>query len=139
MSTRPETRDFLLDQLGDWPGLRTRRMFGEYCVYVDDKPVAFVCDDLLYVKPTPAGEALMAPPVWGRFYDKARPHLLVSPERWEERGWLRALLEATAHALPAPKPRMARSSASNSTKHSKAVDAQAKTVTPRKRVAPVKR
>ncbi len=67
MSTRPETLAFLLDQLGDWPSLRTRRMFGEYCVYVGDKPVAFVCDDLLYVKPTDAGVAMMAPPVWGAF------------------------------------------------------------------------
>ena len=83
-------------------------MFGEYCVYVDDKPVAFVCDDLLYVKPTPAGEALMQPPVWGRFYAKARPHLMVTPDRWDEREWLRALLRATADALPAPAPRRRR-------------------------------
>jgi DNA transformation protein len=103
MSTRPDTLQLLLDQLGELPGLRTRRMFGEYCVYLDDKPVAFVCDDLLYVKPTPEGEALMQPPVWGRFYDKAKPHLLVSPERWEEREWLRTLLQATAAALPAPR------------------------------------
>lgn len=111
MSSRPETLAFLLDQLGELPGLRTRRMFGEYCVYVDDKPVAFVCDDLLYVKPTPAGEALMQPPVWGRFYDKARPHLLVSPERWDERDWLRQLLLATADALPLPRPRRPRATA----------------------------
>lgn len=110
MSTRPETLAFLLDQIGDWPGLRTRRMFGEYCLYVDDKPVAFVCDDLLYVKPTPAGQALMQPPVWGRFYDKARPHLLVTPERWDDHEWLRALLRATADALPPPAPRRARRS-----------------------------
>ena len=108
MSSRPETLAFLLDQLGELPGLRTRRMFGEYCLYVQDKPVAFLCDDLLYVKPTPAGEALMQPPAWGRFYDKARPHLLVSPERWEERDWLRRLLLATADALPPPKPRRPR-------------------------------
>ena len=108
MSTRPETLAYLLDQLGDLPGLRTRRMFGEYCVYLDDRPVAFVCDDLLYVKPTAAGQALMVPPVWGRFYDKAKPHLLVSPERWDEREWLRALLRATAVALPAPRPKPAR-------------------------------
>lgn len=98
----------LLDQLGELPGLRTRRMFGEYCVYLDDKPVAFVCDDLLYVKPTPAGEALMQPPVWGRFYDRAKPHLLISPERWDERDWLRSLLLATAAALPAPRARAER-------------------------------
>lgn len=108
MSTRPETLAYLLDQLGDLPGLRTRRMFGEYCVYLDDRPVAFVCDDLLYVKPTAAGQALMVPPVWGRFYDEAKPHLLVSPERWDERDWLCALLRATAAALPAPRPKSAR-------------------------------
>ena len=93
MSTQPETLEFLLDQLGPWPGLRTRRMFGEYCLYIDDKPVAFVCDDQLYVKPTPAGEALMDPPVWGRFYEKAKPHLLLTPDQWDER-----------EALPPPRP-----------------------------------
>ena len=104
MSTRPETLDFLLDQLGELPGLRTRRMFGEYCVYVDDKPVAFVCDDQLYVKPTPAGQALLPEPVWGKFYDKAKPHLLLSADRWDDRDLLRALLMATAEALPRPQP-----------------------------------
>ena len=108
MSTRPETLDFLLDQLGDLPGLRTRRMFGEYCVYVDDKPVAFVCDDQLYVKPTPAGQALLPEPVWGKFYDKAQPHLLLTADRWDDRDLLRALLMATAEALPRPKPPGAR-------------------------------
>lgn len=108
MSTRPETMDFLLDQLGDLPGLRTRRMFGEYCVYVDDKPIGFVCDDQLYVKPTPAGEALLDQPVWGKFYEKATPHLLLTPDRWDERELLRALLLATADALPAPRPKKPR-------------------------------
>ena len=108
MSTHPETLDFLLDQLGDLPGLRTRRMFGEYCVYVDDKPVAFVCDDQLYVKPTPAGQALLPEPVWGKFYDKAKPHLLLTADRWDDRDLLRALLMATAEALPRPKPPGAR-------------------------------
>lgn len=104
VSTRPETLAFLLDQLGELPGLRTRRMFGEYCVYVLDKPVAFVCDDQLYVKPTPAGQALLPEPVWGRFYDKVKPHLLLTPDRWEDHALLRDLLLATAHALPTPKP-----------------------------------
>ena len=100
--------DFLLDQLGDLPGLRTRRMFGEYCVYVDDKPIGFVCDDQLYVKPTPAGEALLTEPVWGKFYEKATPHLLLTPDCWDERDLLRGLLLATADALPAPRPKKPR-------------------------------
>ncbi|WP_423455214.1 TfoX/Sxy family protein [Ottowia sp. VDI28] len=105
MSSSPDTLAFLLDQLGGLPALRTRRMFGEYCVYVDDKPAAFLCDDLLYVKPTEAGQALMNPPVWGRFYEKAKPYLLVTPDRWDDREWLRSLLLATADALPRPKPK----------------------------------
>ncbi|MDO5623921.1 MAG: TfoX/Sxy family protein [Pseudomonadota bacterium] len=106
MPTRPETLDFLLDQLGHGlPGLRTRRMFGEYCVYVDDKPVAFVCDDQLYVKPTAAGQALLPAPVWGRFYDKGGLHLLLTPDHWDDHELLRALLMATADALPRPRPK----------------------------------
>ncbi|MBH1965019.1 MAG: TfoX/Sxy family protein [Comamonadaceae bacterium] len=107
MSTQPETLAFLFDQLGELPGLRSRRMFGEYCVYVDDKPVGFVCNDMLYVKPTDAGVDIMNPPVWGTFYEKVKPHLLVTPDRWDEREWLRSLVMATAEALPRPKPKAA--------------------------------
>lgn len=35
-------------------------MFGEYCLYLDAKPVALLCNDQLYVKPTDAGRALLA-------------------------------------------------------------------------------
>jgi len=32
MGTRAETIEFLVDQLTALPGIRTRRMFGEYCL-----------------------------------------------------------------------------------------------------------
>ncbi|MBN1334471.1 MAG: TfoX/Sxy family protein [Deltaproteobacteria bacterium] len=38
-----------------------RKMFGEYALYCDGKVVALVCDNLLYVKPTEAGRALLGP------------------------------------------------------------------------------
>ena len=55
MATRQSTIDFLLDQLADLPGVRARKMFGEYALYLDEKVVALVCDDQLFLKPTPAG------------------------------------------------------------------------------------
>lgn len=54
MGTSRQTMDFLLDQLDRALPITTRKMFGEYCVYWDGKPVAFVCDDQLFVKPTEA-------------------------------------------------------------------------------------
>ncbi|MFD1893806.1 TfoX/Sxy family protein [Ottowia beijingensis] len=72
MSTRPETLDFLLDQIGTLPQVRTRRMFGEYCVYLHEKPTAFVCDDQLVVKITDAGRTLLPQPVYGQPYPGAK-------------------------------------------------------------------
>lgn len=108
MATDPGTIDHLLDQLGT-RGARftTGRMFGEYCLYRDGLPVALVCDDTLFVKDTPPGREAMAriaevdfdPP-----YPGARPHLRLGADLWDDGDALRRLLDATASALPAPKP-----------------------------------
>ena len=39
MPTRPETLQFLLDQLASLPGVRVSKTFGEYCLYVDGRSV----------------------------------------------------------------------------------------------------
>ena len=108
MSTRPETLDFLLDQIGTLPLVRTRRMFGEYCVYLHEKPTAFVCDDQLFVKITDAGRTLLPQPVYGQPYPGAKDYFLLRPDEWEDREALCDLLMTTAQALPLPKPRQSR-------------------------------
>lgn len=108
MATSQTTIDFLLDQLSGLPGVSAKKMFGEYCLYLDGKPVGLVCDDLLFLKPTAAGRALMAEPVEGIPYPKARPHLQIDPDDWEDGDRLCELVLATAHELPAPKPKKAR-------------------------------
>jgi len=108
MSTRPETLAFLLDQISALPDVRARRMFGEYCVYLDGKPTALVCDDQLFVKITDAGRALLAAPVLGEPYPRAKPHFLLPPDEWEDREGLSRLLASTAGELPLPKPRAKR-------------------------------
>ncbi len=112
MSTRPETLDFLLDQIGALPAVRTRRMFGEYCVYLHEKPTAFVCDDQLFVKITDAGRAVLGQPVLGAPYHWVQtPHYLISADRWDDRDALHAAVMATAGALPCPKPRKPKATA----------------------------
>lgn len=105
MATRQSTVDELLDCLTGAGRVTARKMFGEYCVYLDEKPVALVCDDRLYLKPTDAGRELVpdaeeAPP-----YPGAKPHLVIPPETWGDRETMTDLFRTTFAALPRPKPR----------------------------------
>ena len=88
--------------LGD--ALSYRKMFGEYALYLDGRVVALVCDNMLFVKPTDAGRALLdavdeAPP-----YPGAKPHWRLD-ELLDDGERLGRLLRATAAALPRPRPR----------------------------------
>lgn len=105
MGTKAETVEFLLDQLSALPGVRSRRMFGEYCVYYDEKPVALVCDDELYVKQTAAGREYLVAPEEAPAYPGAKPSFRVSGDLWEDREWLAELFVRTAAELPRPKPK----------------------------------
>lgn len=105
MSTREETIEFLVDQLTALPGIRTRKMFGEYCLYYDEKPVAFICDDDLFVKPTDEGRAYIGTPDEAPAYPGSKMYFRVSGDRWEDREWLTELIDTTAAALPTPKPK----------------------------------
>jgi DNA transformation protein len=112
MATGSGTIDLLLDSLGAAGArYRTRRMFGEYCLYRDGRPVALVCDDELFVKDTPSGRAVLAQStdvVLGAPFPGARPHLRLPPDLWDDGDRLCRLLDATALALPQPKPRRMR-------------------------------
>ena len=44
-------------QLRESGSIRSRKMFGEYGLYCDDIFFAVICDDQLFIKVTPAGEA----------------------------------------------------------------------------------
>jgi TfoX/Sxy family transcriptional regulator of competence genes len=69
MTTTQSTIDFLLDQLSLLPGVRARKMFGEYALFFQEKVVALVCDNQLFVKITPAGKALV-----GERYVEGQPY-----------------------------------------------------------------
>jgi DNA transformation protein len=103
MATSQSTIDYLLDQLSGARDVSAKKMFGEYCLYLAGKPVALVCDDQLFLKPTNVGRTMIATIIEGSPYPGAKPHLLISADRWEDGEWLARLIQTTANELPPPK------------------------------------
>ena len=132
MATSGRTIAFLLDQLSAVPGVRARKMFGEYALYCGEKVVALVCDDQLFVKLTAPGKVLAGDRyAEGVPYPGARAAMLVDAGELEDHERLAELIRVTAAALPAPKAKalaMAKAMAMKTTtaKTTKAKTAKAK-------------
>ncbi len=106
MATKQSTIDYILDQLAGTGDVRARKMFGEYALYLDDKVVALVCDDQLFVKITVEGREYSGEHYReGHAYPGAKASLLIDGELIEDREWLQGLVRLTADALPRPKPK----------------------------------
>jgi TfoX/Sxy family transcriptional regulator of competence genes len=104
MATSLDTVQYIIDQAGLGRRLTFKKMFGEYALYLDDKVVAFICDDQLFLKPTPEGRSYLGSVIEAPPYPTAKNYfLLVSEPDDPER--LSGALKVTAAALPEPRPR----------------------------------
>ncbi len=107
MPTEKATVEFVLAKLGS-PRFAARPMFGEYSLYADDKVVALVCDDLLYVKDHATTKDLAAECEKGPPYPGAKPHFIVDESQLSTNNDLPKMLLRLAAALPERKPRAAK-------------------------------
>ncbi|MCB1142977.1 MAG: TfoX/Sxy family protein [Leptospiraceae bacterium] len=104
MSSDKDFVDFVVDQLEDSNMITSKKMFGEYAIYYNNKIVALICDNQLFVKPTEAGKSFIgnvkeAPP-----YPGAKMSFLIT-DKIDDREWLSQLIRITANELPEPKPK----------------------------------
>lgn len=51
--TSPEYIEFVAEKLSAFYDVRYKKMFGEYMIYIEDKPVITVCDNTVFVKMFP--------------------------------------------------------------------------------------
>ncbi len=100
--------DFIVDQIQGAGTITSKKMFGEYGLYADQKIFALVCDNKLFIKPTEAGRQFTGNVVEAPPYPGAKPSFLIE-EQLEDREWLSELVKITAAALPLPKPKAAKS------------------------------
>lgn len=100
VGTRREFVDQVIERLAPLD-VTAKPMFGEYGLYHRGQNVALVCDDTLFVKVTPAGEALAGRVGRASPYPGAKPAIKVSRAKLADRAWLTALVEATSAAMAA--------------------------------------
>ena len=106
MASRADTMQYLVDQLAGL-GVTTRRMFGEYAIYLQGKVIGFICDDQFFLKPTEAAARLLESPHLAAPWVGAKKYFLIIDEL-EQRDVLCRLVQVTANALPLPKPKPAK-------------------------------
>ena len=99
--------DYVTEQLGLGARLTHKKMFGEYALYVDEKVVAFACDNSLLLKPTEPGRTALPSITLGKPYPEAKDYYVLD-EFLDDTPLLQRLLQATFDALPAPKPKSPR-------------------------------
>jgi DNA transformation protein len=105
MPSQKSNIDYLLEQIAQAGDVSARAMFGEYAIYCGGKVTALFCDDQLFIKPTKDGETFLGQVTLAPPYPGAKPHFLITGERWDDADWLSQLFRMTAHALPMPKPK----------------------------------
>lgn len=103
MATKQSTIDYILDQLAPL-AVSARKMFGEYALYCDQRVVALVCDNSLFVKITPPGKSFAGDYYREGFaYKGAKVSMQIDEEQIEDREWLQRLIQITAENVPLPK------------------------------------
>lgn len=105
MATSQQTIDYILEMLSEISSMRTRKMFGEYALYCDEKVVGFVCDDRLLLKITPASTAHVRSKTTGLPYPGAKEYYQIDENDWDDREYMTELIQITADSLPMPKPK----------------------------------
>lgn len=110
MASIHRTVDVILEQAEGAGAVTAKKMFGEYGLFLDGKMIALVCDDRLFVKPTPAGRSHIGVVQEGPPYPSAKPCFIIPGERWDEADWLAELFRVTAAGLPMPKTKQGKRS-----------------------------
>lgn len=105
MATSAEYLAFVLERLPPLWAVRSRKMFGEYMVYLNEKPVLSVCDNTVFLKKLPVLHGIMADAPCGFPYEGAKEHYILDVENRE---LTKKALLAAENATPLPKPKKGR-------------------------------
>jgi TfoX/Sxy family transcriptional regulator of competence genes len=104
MATESSFVDYVLETARLGERLIYKKLFGEYALYLDEKVVAFACDNSLFIKPSKAVATLAPDLPQGPPYPGAKDYP-IADELLDDPDALRRLIEETAALMPLPKPK----------------------------------
>lgn len=102
MATDIDYIEFVCEQARGTHEIRYKKMFGEYMVYANDKPVLLVCDNTVYVKKLDALAALLANAECAIPYEGTKEHYILDVENRE---LLQEVIDVLERVTPLPKKR----------------------------------
>ena len=102
MATTQDYIEYVCERLPDCGNVRYRKMFGEYMVYVNAKPLLIVCDNTVMVKKAPELASLMEGAPDGIPYEGAKVHYILDIENRE---LVRSVIAVLEPITPLPKKR----------------------------------
>lgn len=102
MATTLEYIEYICEQVKGCGSLRYKKMFGEYMIYVDDKPILLICDNVVYVKILDCIGDMMKEASLGNPYEGAKSHYILDVDDAE---FSKEVIEELKKVIPIPKPR----------------------------------
>ena len=102
MGSTQDFIEYVCEQIRDAGDVRYRKMFGEYMVYVNDKPILLVCDDTVFVKQVDVLRELMNGAETGFPYTGAKEHYILDIDDAGLSNAVVAVLEPLT-SIPVPK------------------------------------
>lgn len=102
MATSVEYIEFVCDQIRGMGKILYKKMFGEYLVYVNDKPLLLVCDSTVFVKKLDCLESKMRGADTGVPYKNAKEHYILDIEDGD---FFKEIVSILEEVTPIPKPK----------------------------------
>lgn len=94
--------EYVCEQIAGIGQIRYRKMFGEYMVYVNEKPAILVCDNVVFVKILDPIKEMMENADTGFPYEGAKEAYVLDIDNAE---FSKEVIEALLPVLSVPKPK----------------------------------
>ncbi len=102
MATTNEYIEYVCEQIKGVGEIRYKKMFGEFMVYVNDKPVIIVCDNVPFVKKQDCIKDIMQNAQTGYPYNGAKEHYVLDIDNSE---LCKSIIIELEKVTPIPKPK----------------------------------
>lgn len=102
MATTNEYIEYVCEQIKGVGEIRYKKMFGEYMVYVNDKPVIIVCNNTVFVKELDCIKEMMKNAGEGYPYKGAKEHYILDIDNSD---FCKTIVSEIEKVTPVPKPK----------------------------------